>query len=94
MSLEQHAHDTAIGVIGTSVAGSFTFMGFISGSVPVMQFISLCVGIAVGIVTFLYYLRKLEAEKVEAAAVVAADVVKAEAVVVAAAVAAHDDLQS
>ena len=34
-------------------------MGFLSASVPVLQAISLLVGIAVGIVTFAYYWIKI-----------------------------------
>lgn len=83
MSLETHAQTTAIGLVGASVAGSFTFMGFIAYAIPVLQIISLIIGTAVGIVTFIYYYGKIAAEKLEANALLAAEAVKAKAVVVA-----------
>lgn len=58
-SVTQHVHDTAPGVIGTSVAGGFTLAGFMANTIPILQAISLLIGIAVGIVTFVYYLKKI-----------------------------------
>jgi len=58
-SIHQHVSDTVPGVAGTTIAGSFTVMGFMANSVPVLQAISLLVGIAVGIVTFAYYWIKI-----------------------------------
>jgi hypothetical protein len=57
-TIQQHLHDSAPGVIGTSVAGGFTVAGFVSSSIPFLQAISLLVGIAVGVVTFVYYWRR------------------------------------
>jgi hypothetical protein len=59
MSVKQHISDTAPGIVGTSAAGSFTVVGFISNSIPILQAISLVVGIAVALVTFVYYWRKV-----------------------------------
>ena len=59
MSIKQHVSETAPGVVGTSAAGGFTVIGFIANSIPVLQAISLIVGIAVAVVTFVYYWRKV-----------------------------------
>jgi len=59
MSISQHVQESAPGVIGTSIAGSFTLAGFLSSAVPVLQAISLVIGIAVGVVTFIYYVKKV-----------------------------------
>ena len=85
MSLHLHVQDTVPGVIGTTAAGGFTLLGFMTASLPVLQFISLVAGIAVAIITFLYYLKRIRAQDVRAEAVVAAQVVKAAAKVTAAA---------
>ncbi len=61
-SVSQHIHDTAPGVIGTSVAGGFTLAGFFASTIPALQMISLLIGIAVGIVTFIYYWRKVRGQ--------------------------------
>ena len=58
-SLQHHVNDTVPGVAGTTLAGGFTVLGFLSNSVPVLQALSLLVGIAVGIITFAYYLIKI-----------------------------------
>jgi hypothetical protein len=58
-SIHQHVNDTVPGVAGTTLAGGFTVVGFLSNSVPVLQAISLLVGIAVGVVTFVYYWVKI-----------------------------------
>jgi hypothetical protein len=58
-SLQYHVNDTVPGVAGTALAGGFTVMGFLSNSIPVLQAISLLVGIAVGIATFTYYWIKI-----------------------------------
>ena len=58
-SVHQHVSDTVPGVAGTTIAGGFTVVGFLSNSIPILQAISLLVGIAVGIVTFIYYWTKI-----------------------------------
>ena len=78
-SIQAHVSDSAPGVIGTSVSGSFTVLGFVANSLPLLQALSLIIGIAVGIVTFVYYFKKVRAEQVVATAKVAADGVKATA---------------
>jgi hypothetical protein len=50
-------------VAGTTIAGGFTVVGFLSNSIPVLQAISLLVGIAVGVVTFVYYWIKIRKGK-------------------------------
>ena len=62
-SVHQHVSDTVPGVAGTTIAGGFTVVGFLSNSIPVLQAISLLVGIAVGIVTFIYYWIKIRKGK-------------------------------
>ena len=62
-SVHQHVSDTVPGVAGTTIAGGFTVVGFLSNSIPVLQAISLIVGIAVGIVTFVYYWIKIRKGK-------------------------------
>ena len=49
-----------IGLAGTGISGGFTLLGFLEYATPVMQAISLLIGIAVGVVTFLYYYRKIK----------------------------------
>jgi hypothetical protein len=58
-------------------------MGFVSAALPVLQVLSLIIGIAVGIMTFIYYWKKAKSEEVLAAAVVAAAAVKATATIAA-----------
>lgn len=60
-------------------------MGFVANTLPILQAISLVIGIAVGIVTFIYYWKKVKAEEAATNAQIAADVVKATAKVAAAA---------
>jgi len=60
MSIQQHMHDSGPGIVGTSVAGGFTLVGFIDNSLPFLQAISLLIGIAVGVVTFVYYYKKVK----------------------------------
>jgi uncharacterized membrane protein YdfJ with MMPL/SSD domain len=62
-SMQHHVQETAPGVVGTSLAGGFTLVGFINSSLPVLQAISLVIGIAVGVITFVYYYKKVKAEK-------------------------------
>lgn len=62
-SVHQHVSDTVPGVAGTTIAGGFTVVGFLSNSIPVLQAISLIVGIAVGVVTFIYYWIKIRKGK-------------------------------
>lgn len=78
-NLQQHAHDTGPGIVGTGLAGSFTLVGFINSSLPILQALSLLIGIAVGVVTFVYYFRKIKAQQTVATAKIAADTVKATA---------------
>lgn len=59
-SIQHHVSDSVPGLVGTSVAGGFTLIGFISNAIPVLQAISLLVGIAVAAVTFIYYYRKVK----------------------------------
>ena len=87
MSIQHHVNDTVPGVAGTTVAGGFTMMGFLSYSMPILQALSLVVGIAVGIVTFLYYWRKMKEEEKVATANIVAEALKARAVVTATALA-------
>ena len=61
-SVHQHVSDTVpgvTGIAGTTVAGGFTVVGFLASSIPVLQAISLLVGIAVGVATFIYYWIKI-----------------------------------
>ena len=58
-SVHHHVSDTVPGVAGTTVAGGFTVVGFLANSIPVLQAISLLVGIAVGVATFIYYWIKI-----------------------------------
>ena len=58
-------------------------MGFVSAALPVLQVLSLIIGIAVGIVTFIYYWKKVKSEEVLATAMVAAAAVKATATIAA-----------
>ena len=62
-SVHQHVSDTVPGLAGTTIAGGFTVVGFLSNSIPVLQAISLLVGIAVGVVTFVYYWIKIRKGK-------------------------------
>jgi hypothetical protein len=62
-TVQQHVHDSAPGLIGTGVAGGFTIVGFVTKALPVLQAISLLIGCAVGIVTFLYYLKNIRHKK-------------------------------
>lgn len=52
-------HDAAPGVVGTTVAGGFTIAGFLANNIPTLQAISLLIGIAVGLITFAYYIKKI-----------------------------------
>jgi hypothetical protein len=79
MSLQTHVHDTVPGVIGTAAAGGFTLLGFITDAVPILQVISLLAGIAVAVVTFMYYQHKLAVERIEDQAILAAAALKAQA---------------
>lgn len=78
-NIPSHISGTGPGVVGTSIAGSFTLVGFINTSLPVLQAISLLIGSAVGIMTFVYYYRKVKAEQTVAVAKIASDTVKATA---------------
>jgi hypothetical protein len=60
MSTPQHLSESAPGLIGTSLAGSFTVVGFVANTIPILQIISLLAGIAVAVVTFVFYLRKIK----------------------------------
>jgi hypothetical protein len=60
MNAKQHITETAPGVIGITAAGGFTLSGFLSTATPILQALSLLIGIAVGIVTFVYWYRKLK----------------------------------
>jgi lysozyme family protein len=59
MSMKQHIADTAPGVTGATAASGLTLIGFITDSIPVLQAVSLVIGIAVAGVTFVYYWRKV-----------------------------------
>ena len=59
MNIQHAAQDSAPGIVGTSVAGAFTVGGFIEHSIPVLQALSLLLGIAVAVVTFIYYIKKI-----------------------------------
>lgn len=85
MNVQQHVQDSVPGVVGTTVAGGFTLVGFVQWTLPTLQALSLLVGIAVGVVTFLYYYKRVKAESLEAQAKVAAAAVEAQAKVTAAA---------
>jgi hypothetical protein len=63
MSLNQHMQDSAPGWIGTTVAGGFTIVGFVTKALPILQAFSLLIGCAVGVVTFLYYVKRIRADK-------------------------------
>lgn len=52
-------HDAAPGVAGTAIAGGFTLTGFLAEHIPVLQAVSLLIGIAVGLITFAYYVKKI-----------------------------------
>ena len=93
MSLQTHVHDTVPGVIGTTLAGGFTVMGFLVDAVPVLQVISLLAGIAVAVVTFMYYQRKLAVERIEDQAILAAAALRAQAEMTAKALAATGGLR-
>ena len=60
MIVKGHIGDNAPGLIGTTTAGSFTVMGFIADAVPIFQVLSLICGIAVAVITFVYYWRKVK----------------------------------
>lgn len=60
MSLHQHVTETAPGVVGTTAVGGLTMAGFIGDAIPALQFLSLLTGIAVAIITFVYYWRKVK----------------------------------
>ena len=62
-SVHQHVSDTVPGLAGTTIAGGFTVVGFLSNSIPILQAISLLVGIAVGVLTFIYYWIKIRKGK-------------------------------
>ena len=59
-SIQHHVSDSMPGLVGTSVAGGFTVVGFVSSAIPALQAISLVSGIAVAVVTFIYYYRKIK----------------------------------
>jgi uncharacterized membrane protein YdfJ with MMPL/SSD domain len=59
-SIKNHVQETAPGIVGTSLAGSFTFVGFVNSSLPILQAISLLIGIAVGVITFVYYYKRVK----------------------------------
>lgn len=85
-NMGQHISDSGPGMVGTSVAGGLTIMGFIADAIPILQVLSLIAGLAVAIVTFLYYQRKLKIDEMHAAATVNAATVRAAGVVAAEAV--------
>jgi hypothetical protein len=85
MNVQHHITDSGPGIVGSTVAGGFTVMGFISNVIPVLQVLSLILGMAVAVVTFLYYYNKVRAQDLEAAAVIAAKAIEAKATVIAAA---------
>jgi hypothetical protein len=58
--IKSHVGDSAPGIVGSSAAGGFTVFGFIADSIPILQAISLLVGIAVAVITFIYYWRKVK----------------------------------
>ncbi len=58
-NMHYHFNETGLGIAGTALAGGFTVTGFVASSVPILQVVSLLVGIAVGIVTFAYYWVKI-----------------------------------
>jgi sorbitol-specific phosphotransferase system component IIC len=80
MNVQQHVGDSGPGIVGTTVAGGFTFVGFVTSAIPVLQVISLIAGIAVAIVTFIYYYGKVRSHELEAVAKVAAESAKASVV--------------
>jgi hypothetical protein len=59
-NIQQHVHDSGPGIVGTGLAGSFTIVGFIDNSLPILQAVSLLIGIAVGVITFVYYYKKVK----------------------------------
>jgi hypothetical protein len=63
MSLPEHVQSTTAGLVGVSTAGGFTVIGFITESVPVLQAISLVVGIIAAIMTTVYYYVKVREKK-------------------------------
>jgi hypothetical protein len=77
MNVQQHVHDSGPGIVGTSVAGGFTIMGFVANAIPVLQVVSLIAGIAVAIVTFIYYYGKVRSHELEAVSKVASESAKA-----------------
>ncbi len=68
-------------------------MGFLSEAVPILQVISLLAGIAVAVVTFMYYQHKLAIERLEDRAIIAAAALRAEAELTAAALRAQAQSQ-
>ena len=83
MNVQNHTSDTIPGALGTALAGGFTFMGFIGRAIPILQALSLLAGIAVALITFVYYQRKIREHDVIERAKIAAAEVKATAVVTA-----------
>ena len=63
MSLSEQVQGTSTGLVGVSTAGGFTVLGFIAESVPVLQAISLVVGIIAALMTTWYYYVKVKQGK-------------------------------
>lgn len=59
----QHVNDTVPGVIGVCVGGGCTLVGWFVAATPILQALSLFIGCAVGIVTFIYYVKQLRKRK-------------------------------
>lgn len=59
MNAHQHISETVPGVIGFCIGGTCTIAGFLASATPILQVLSLVIGCAVGIVTFIYYLKQI-----------------------------------
>ena len=56
--VQQHA-----GQIGAGVTVGTGFAGFIASAIPVLQALSLCVSVLVGLATLVWYVLKIKREK-------------------------------
>jgi membrane associated rhomboid family serine protease len=57
-----HFQTETVARIGAGVTGSSIFMSFMATALPVVQFIAAVVGVAVGIATFVYYVKRIRKE--------------------------------
>jgi hypothetical protein len=58
-----HFHAEQLAKTGVAVTAAANATGFFARAMPVVQFASLCIGCCVGILTAIYYIKKIRAKE-------------------------------